>query len=40
MSVDAYLEEVPIMAELEGVENKQIFLEFYVSLKFGKKSIR
>ena len=40
VSVDAYLEEVPIMAELEGVENKQIFLEFYVSLKFGKKSIR
>jgi hypothetical protein len=37
---DAFLEEVPIMAEVDGVENKQFYLEFYVSLQFGKKTIR
>lgn len=39
-TLDAFLEKVPIMAEVEGVENKQFFLEFYVSLQFGKKTIR
>ena len=28
VSMDAYARSVPIMAELEGVENKQFFLEF------------
>ncbi len=40
VTLDAYLEEVPIMAEVDGVENKQFFLEFYLSLQFGKKNIR
>lgn len=40
VTIDAYGTKVPIMAELEGVENKQFFLGFYVSLQFGKKSIR
>jgi len=39
-TLDAFLDKVPIMAEIEGVENKQFFLEFYVSLQFGKKTIR
>lgn len=38
--IDAFAEEVPIMAELEGVENKRVFFEFYASLMFGKKYIR
>ena len=38
--VDAYPVVVPIMAELEGVENKQFFMEFYVSLMFGKKFVQ
>lgn len=40
VSMDAYPAEIPIMAELEGVRNKQFFLAFYVGLKFGKKYIR
>ncbi len=40
VSVDAFAQPVPIMAELEGVENKQFFLEFYLQLLFGKKLIR
>lgn len=40
MSMDAYAVEVPIMAELEGVENKQFFWEFYVALQFGKKYVQ
>ncbi|MCB0791081.1 MAG: hypothetical protein H6595_00840 [Flavobacteriales bacterium] len=39
-SVDAFPTKVPVMAELDGVENKQFFFEFYVSLKFGKKFVR
>lgn len=39
-SLDAYPQKIPIMAELEGVENKQFFLEFYVALQFGGKKIR
>ncbi|HEX2616438.1 MAG TPA: hypothetical protein VHL57_02795 [Flavobacteriales bacterium] len=41
-TIDAYAEKVPIMAELEGlnVENKQFFLEFYLALQFGGKTIR
>ena len=39
-TIDAYPVEVPIMAELEGVENKQIFVGFYASLQFGKKYVR
>ena len=36
-TLDAYAVEVPIMAEIEGVENKQFFLQFYLSIQFGKK---
>lgn len=39
-TVDAYGHELPIMAELDGVVNKQFFLEFYLSLLFGSKTIR
>ena len=39
-TVDAYTQVVPIMAEVEGVQNKQVFLEFYLSLLFGGKTIR
>lgn len=39
-SMDAFPAVVPIMAELDGVENKQFFFAFYVSLQFGKKYIR
>jgi hypothetical protein len=39
-TVDVFFEEVPIMAEVDGVQNKQVFLEFYLSLLFGKKRIR
>jgi hypothetical protein len=39
-SVDVFPEKVPIMAELPGVENKEFFLEFYVALQFGNKTIR
>ncbi len=36
-TIDAYPRVLPIMAELEGVENKQFFFEFYLALQFGKK---
>jgi hypothetical protein len=36
-TLDAFAKTLPIMAELEGVKNKQFFLEFYVALQFGKK---
>ena len=39
-SLDAFAEVVPIMAGIEGVQNKQFFLELYLSLQFGKKYIR
>lgn len=39
-SLDAYPQKIPIMAEVEGVENKQFFLEFYLALQFGGKKIR
>jgi hypothetical protein len=38
-TMDAFPAAVPIMAELEGVKNKQLFFGFYLSLKFGKKFI-
>jgi len=40
LSMDAYPVVVPIMAELEGVQNKQFFFEFYVNLLFGKKYVQ
>lgn len=39
-TVDAYPVTVPIMAELEGVRNKQFFFEFYLALQFGKKFVQ
>ncbi len=39
MTMDAYAVPVPIMAEVEGVENKQFFFEFYLALEFGKKYV-
>lgn len=39
-SIDAYFAEVPIMAELEGVTNKQFYFELYLALLFGKKYIQ
>ena len=36
-TMDAFQKTVPIMAQLEGVKNKQFFFEFYVALQFGKK---
>lgn len=39
VSMDAYATPVPIMAELEGVTNKQFFFAFYLSVQFGKKFI-
>lgn len=38
-TVDVYQKTVPIMAELEGVRNKQFFFEFYLALQFGKKFV-
>lgn len=38
-TLDAYPEKLPIMAALEGVENKRFFLQFYFALQFGKKFI-
>ncbi len=40
LSMDAYPVVIPIMAELEGVKNKQFFFEFYVNLLFGKKYVQ
>jgi hypothetical protein len=40
VSVDAYPVVIPIMAELDGVQNKQFFFEFYLSVQFGKKYIQ
>lgn len=43
-SIDAYPKVIPIMAEnvpgVANTENKQFFLEFYVALQFGGKTIR
>ena len=39
-TVDAFPDVVPIMAEVEGVVNKRFFLEFYLALHFGSKTIR
>ncbi len=38
-TIDAFPTVMPIMAELEGVRNKQFFFGFYLSLQFGKKFI-
>lgn len=39
-TVDVYPTTLPIMAELEGVRNKQFFFEFYLALQFGKKFVQ
>jgi len=39
-TMDVYQKTVPIMAELEGVRNKQFFFEFYLALQFGKKYVQ
>jgi hypothetical protein len=38
--MDAFPVVVPIMAEVEGVENKQFFFQFYLSIQFGKKTVQ
>lgn len=40
VTADIYSTEVPIMAELEGVNNKFLFFQFYLSLMFGKKFVQ
>lgn len=39
-SLDAYPVVIPIMAELEGVRNKQFFFELYLAVQFGKKYVQ
>lgn len=39
-TVDAYPERLPIMAEVEGVVNKSVYLELYLAVLFGGKKIR
>ncbi|MFN9325116.1 MAG: hypothetical protein ACK6A5_06990, partial [Flavobacteriales bacterium] len=39
-TMDAFPTVVPIMAEMEGVTNKQFFWEFYLAIQFGKKYIQ
>ena len=39
-TIDAFPERLPIMADLDGVQNKQVFLELYISVQFGKKYVR
>jgi hypothetical protein len=39
-SLDAYPKAIPIMAESENVVNKQFFLEFYIAMQFGGKTVR
>jgi len=36
-SMDAYPVVIPIMAELDDVQNKQFFFQFYLAMQFGKK---
>jgi hypothetical protein len=38
--LDAYMEELLIMAPEPGVKNKQIFFEFYLALQLGGKKVR
>jgi len=40
VSIDAFAERIPIMAQVENVKNKQFFFEFYVSVRYGKKFTR
>lgn len=40
INVDAFTRPLPIMAEMEGVENKAVYFGFYGSLQFGKKYVR
>ncbi|MBK9147850.1 MAG: hypothetical protein IPM12_08535 [Flavobacteriales bacterium] len=40
VALDAYPVEVPIMAELEGVSNKQFFFQFYIAVQFGKRLLQ
>ena len=39
-SMDAYPVVVPIMAEFEGVQNKQFFFEFYLAVQLGKRFVQ
>lgn len=40
LGMDAYAKPVPIMAEVEDVQNKQFFFEFYLAIQFGKKYVQ
>lgn len=40
VALDAYPVDVPIMAELEGVNNKQFFFQFYIAVQFGKRLLQ
>lgn len=40
VALDAYPVEVPIMAELDGVSNKQFFFQFYIAVQFGKRLLQ
>lgn len=40
VAVDIYPQDVPIMAEMVGVTNKWLFLEFSLALQFGAKKTR
>ena len=40
VSADVYAKKVPIMADVEGVKNKQYFFELYLNLLFGKKYVQ
>ncbi|HRH37494.1 MAG TPA: hypothetical protein PK760_04070, partial [Flavobacteriales bacterium] len=40
MTIDAFGKQIPIMAPLEGVQNKQFFFEFYLAMQFGKKYVK
>jgi hypothetical protein len=39
-TVDVYADKVPILADVSGVKNKNIFFELYLALQFGGKKIR
>lgn len=39
-TMDAFPGPIPIMAEVDGVTNKRFFLQFYLALQFGSKTIR
>jgi hypothetical protein len=39
-AIDAYPQQIPLMAEVGDVENKQFFVTLFASLQFGKKTVR